>query len=61
MQATSRASLRVLGSVGEPINPEAWSWYYRVVGDEPLPDRGYVVADGDRRHPDLPAARRGRR
>jgi len=29
---TSRASLRLLGSVGEPINPEAWSWYHRVVG-----------------------------
>ena len=33
----SRASLRVLGSVGEPINPEAWMWYYRVVGDERCP------------------------
>jgi acetyl-CoA synthetase len=30
----SRKSLRVLGSVGEPINPEAWEWYHRVVGDE---------------------------
>ncbi|MEP6871696.1 MAG: acetate--CoA ligase, partial [Anaerolineaceae bacterium] len=30
----SRKSLRVLGSVGEPINPEAWRWYYRVVGEE---------------------------
>ncbi|AUB78082.1 MULTISPECIES: acetate--CoA ligase [Spiribacter] len=30
----SRQSLRVLGTVGEPINPEAWEWYYRVVGDE---------------------------
>jgi len=29
-----RSSLRVLGTVGEPINPEAWEWYYRVVGDE---------------------------
>ena len=34
---TSRASLRVLGSVGEPINPEAWLWYYRVVGGERCP------------------------
>ncbi len=34
---TSRASLRVLGSVGEPINPEAWEWYYRVVGDSRCP------------------------
>ncbi|MCQ4160934.1 acetate--CoA ligase [Roseomonas sp. GC11] len=33
----SRQSLRVLGSVGEPINPEAWLWYYRVVGDERCP------------------------
>ncbi|MEM7258572.1 MAG: acetate--CoA ligase, partial [Pseudomonadota bacterium] len=30
----SRSSLRLLGSVGEPINPEAWEWYYKVVGDE---------------------------
>jgi len=37
VQATSRASLRVLGSVGEPINPEAWLWYYRVVGNERCP------------------------
>ena len=33
----SRASLRLLGTVGEPINPEAWCWYYRVVGDERCP------------------------
>ncbi|VVT21447.1 acetyl-CoA synthetase [Sphingomonas sp. EC-HK361] len=33
----SRASLRLLGSVGEPINPEAWDWYYRVVGDRRCP------------------------
>jgi acetyl-CoA synthetase len=33
----SRKSLRVLGSVGEPINPEAWLWYYRVVGDHRCP------------------------
>lgn len=32
VKATSRASLRILGSVGEPINPEAWEWYYHVVG-----------------------------
>ena len=32
-----RTSLRVLGSVGEPINPEAWLWYYRVVGEERCP------------------------
>ncbi|WP_426701453.1 acetate--CoA ligase [Rhodanobacter sp. Col0626] len=37
VKKTSRASLRVLGSVGEPINPEAWEWYHRVVGDERCP------------------------
>ena len=37
VKATSRASLRILGSVGEPINPEAWLWYYRVVGDQRCP------------------------
>ena len=34
---TSRATLRLLGSVGEPINPEAWLWYYRVVGESRCP------------------------
>ena len=34
---TSRKSLRVLGSVGEPINPEAWEWYYNVVGNKKVP------------------------
>ena len=33
VERTSRKSLRLLGSVGEPINPEAWEWYYHVVGD----------------------------
>jgi acetyl-CoA synthetase len=37
VKSTSRASLRILGSVGEPINPEAWNWYYRVVGDSRCP------------------------
>jgi acetyl-CoA synthetase len=37
VKKTSRASLRLLGSVGEPINPEAWLWYWRVVGDERCP------------------------
>ncbi len=35
--ATSRASLRLLGTVGEPINPQAWEWYHRVVGDGRCP------------------------
>ena len=37
VQKTSRASLRLLGTVGEPINPEAWQWYWRVVGDKRCP------------------------
>jgi acetyl-CoA synthetase len=37
VEKTSRKSLRILGSVGEPINPEAWLWYHRVVGDHRCP------------------------
>ena len=37
VKKTSRASLRLLGTVGEPINPEAWRWYYEVVGDSRCP------------------------
>ena len=37
VKATSRSSLRLLGSVGEPINPEAWEWYFHVVGDMRCP------------------------
>src|SRR6476646_3225660 len=37
VKKASRKSLRLLGSVGEPINPEAWLWYYRVVGDSRCP------------------------
>jgi acetyl-CoA synthetase len=37
VKSTSRTTLRVLGSVGEPINPEAWLWYHNVVGDGRLP------------------------
>ena len=37
VKKTSRASLRLLGSVGEPINPEAWLWYWRVVGEKRCP------------------------
>jgi acetyl-CoA synthetase len=37
VRRTSRKSLRLLGSVGEPINPEAWLWYYNVVGDKRCP------------------------
>ena len=37
VQKTSRSSLRVLGTVGEPINPEAWEWYYHIVGEDRCP------------------------
>ncbi len=37
VKSTSRSSLRLLGSVGEPINPEAWEWYFNVVGDKRCP------------------------
>ena len=37
VQKSRRTSLRILGTVGEPINPEAWEWYYRVVGDRRCP------------------------
>ena len=37
VKKTSRQSLRLLGTVGEPINPEAWAWYHRVVGDDRCP------------------------
>ncbi|AQZ32503.1 acetate--CoA ligase [Pseudomonas sp. LPH1] len=37
VKATSRSSLRLLGTVGEPINPEAWEWYFHVVGDMRCP------------------------
>ncbi|MDA0272494.1 MAG: acetate--CoA ligase [Proteobacteria bacterium] len=37
VKSTSRQSLRLLGSVGEPINPEAWEWYHHVVGDDRCP------------------------
>ena len=51
------SSLRLLGSVGEPINPEAWVWYWTFIGGERVPGRRHLVADGDRRDPDHAAAR----
>ena len=54
------SSLRLLGTVGEPINPEAWVWYWKVIGGRPLPGRRHVVADRDRPHPHHAAARRSR-
>jgi hypothetical protein len=52
------SSLRLLGTVGEPINPEAWMWYYTQVGE--MPDRRYLLADRDWRPHDHPAAGRHR-
>ena len=37
VKRTKRNSLRLLGSVGEPINPEAWNWYYKIIGEEKCP------------------------
>ena len=37
VESSSRKSLRILGTVGEPINPEAWEWYFKVVGDSSCP------------------------
>ncbi|NXO00694.1 ACSA protein, partial [Rhinopomastus cyanomelas] len=54
----SRKSLRVLGSVGEPINPEAWLWYYRVVGEErcPIVDTFWQTETGGHMLTPFPAA-----
>ncbi len=55
---TSRASLRLLGSVGEPINPEAWQWYHRVVGDGrcPIVDTWWQTETGGALISPLPGA-----
>ena len=55
---TSRATLRLLGSVGEPINPEAWSWYHRVVGDGrcPIVDTWWQTETGGAMITPLPGA-----
>mgnify|MGYP003365467780 CR=1 FL=1 len=37
IEGTSRSSLRIMGSVGEPINPEAWEWYYKTIGNSRCP------------------------
>ena len=50
------SSLRVLGSVGEPINPEAWMWYCHPHRRRALPGGRHLVADRDRGHHDRPAA-----
>ena len=51
------SSLRLLGSVGEPINPEAWMWYREWIGGNRTPVVRHVVDDGNRRHHDHAAAR----
>ena len=58
VKKTSRASLRILGSVGEPINPEAWLWYHRVVGDErcPIVDTWWQTETGGHLITPLPGA-----
>ncbi len=58
VKAASRASLRLLGSVGEPINPEAWEWYHRVVGDGrcPIVDTWWQTETGGALITPLPGA-----
>ena len=58
VKASSRKSLRLLGSVGEPINPEAWEWYHRVVGDHrcPIVDTWWQTETGGILISALPAA-----
>ena len=55
-----RTSLRLLGSVGEPINPEAWEWYYRIVGEErcPIVDTWWQTETGGILITPLPGATR---
>lgn len=54
----NRSTLRLLGSVGEPINPEAWEWYYKVVGDEkaPIVDTYWQTETGAHMITSLPGA-----
>ena len=58
VKATSRKSLRLLGTVGEPINPEAWEWYYRTVGDSrcPIVDTWWQTETGGAMIVPLPGA-----
>jgi acetyl-CoA synthetase len=60
VKKTSRTSLRLLGSVGEPINPEAWEWYHRVVGDGrcPIVDTWWQTETGGILISPLPGATR---
>ncbi|WP_343614217.1 acetate--CoA ligase [Novosphingobium sp.] len=58
VKKTSRTSLRILGSVGEPINPEAWEWYYHVVGEGrcPIVDTWWQTETGGHMITPLPGA-----
>jgi acetyl-CoA synthetase len=58
VKKTSRASLRLLGTVGEPINPEAWEWYYHVVGEGrcPIVDTWWQTETGGHMITPLPGA-----
>ena len=58
VMATSRKSLRILGTVGEPINPEAWEWYHHVVGEErcPIVDTWWQTETGAHMLTPLPGA-----
>ena len=58
VKATSRASLRLLGTVGEPINPEAWRWYYDMVGEGrcPIVDTWWQTETGGHMITPLPGA-----
>ncbi|WCE05608.1 acetate--CoA ligase [Pseudoxanthomonas sp. JBR18] len=58
VKKTSRKSLRLLGTVGEPINPEAWRWYYEVVGDSrcPIVDTWWQTETGGHMITPLPGA-----
>jgi acetyl-CoA synthetase len=58
VKKTSRQSLRLLGTVGEPINPEAWEWYYHVVGDDrcPIVDTWWQTETGGHMITPLPGA-----
>ena len=58
VKKTSRASLRLIGTVGEPINPEAWLWYYRTVGDGrcPVVDTWWQTETGAALITNLPGA-----
>ena len=60
VKKTSRKSLRLLGTVGEPINPEAWEWYYHVVGDGrcPVVDTWWQTETGGHMITPLPGATR---